>query len=111
MAKIIGYFPQPLLLVVSLNARDGTHPNLETGARLRAIEPGMLPRRGRTTIRWSSRHDRSGLPPSRGSQGATCVANRPLVWVPASARVLVIACGEAPDDNRPATPTIASQTT
>src|SRR2546426_4586771 len=87
-------------LVVSLNARDGTHPNLGTGARFRAVDPGMLPRRGRTTIRWSSRHDRPCLPPLRGSQGATCVATRPLAWVPASARVLVIACEEAPDDNR-----------
>ena len=97
---IFGFCLERQFWVVALNARDGTHPNLETGARLRAVDPGLLPRRGRTTMRWLST-DRSGLPPSRGSQGATCVAHRPLVWVPVSARVLVIACGEAPDDKRP----------
>src|SRR5262249_61910595 len=41
-------------LVVSLNSRDGTHPNSGIGAPRRATDPGMLPRPGRTAIRWWS---------------------------------------------------------
>src|SRR5262249_47088715 len=96
--------------VVSLNSRDGTHPNSGIGTPRPATDPGMLLRLGRTAIRWWSRHDRSYLPPSPGSQVATCVANRTLVWVPVPARVLAASCAEAPDDNRPVTPTTASQT-
>src|SRR6266571_5381050 len=62
--------------VVSLNVRDETHPNLGTSIRLHATDPSMPLRRGRTAIHWWSRHDRSDLPPSPGSQGATCAANR-----------------------------------
>jgi hypothetical protein len=66
-------------LVVSLNSRDGPHPNLGIDTRFPATDRGTLPRRGRTAIRWWSRHDRSCLPPSLGSQVATCAANRTLV--------------------------------
>ncbi len=38
--------------VVSLNARDGTHPNSGIGAHFPAVEPGRLPRRDRTAMRW-----------------------------------------------------------
>src|SRR6266508_3994530 len=68
-------------LVVSLNSRDGTHPNSGTGARFPAVEPGMLPRSDRTAIRRWSRHNRSCLPPSPGLQVATCAANQNRVWV------------------------------
>src|SRR3954465_14508070 len=97
--------------VVSLNSRDGTHPNSGIGAPRPATDPGMLPRPGRTAIHWWSRHDRSYLPPSPGSQVATCVVNRTLVWVPVLARVLVTSCAGVPDGSRPGTPTTASQTT
>src|SRR6266498_2806290 len=67
--------------VVSLNSRDGTHPNSGTGARFPAVEPGMLPRSDRTAIHRWSRHNRSCLPPSPGLQVATCAANQNRVWV------------------------------
>ena len=98
-------------LVVFLNVPDGTHPNLGTAARLYTVDPGMLLRRERTTMRWSSRHERVCLPPLQGVQGATGMANRPRGWVRASARVLVIAGGAAPDEYRPAPPRPASHTT
>ena len=97
--------------VVSLNSRDGAHPNSRTGAPSPATDPGMLPRHGKTAIRWWSRHDRSYLLPLPGSQVATCVENRNLVWVQVPTRVLVTSCAEAPDGNRPVIPTTASQTT
>jgi len=50
--------------VVSLNARNGTHPNSGIGAHVPAVEPGKLPRRDKTAMRWWSRHDWSYLPPS-----------------------------------------------
>jgi hypothetical protein len=96
---------------VSLNSRDGTHPNSGIGAPRPATDPGMLPRLGRTAMRWWSRYDRSYLPPSPGSQVATCVANRTLVWLQVPARVLVTSGAGVPDGSRPVTPTTASQTT
>jgi hypothetical protein len=62
--------------VVSLNVRDETHPNLGTGMPLHATDPGRPLRRGRTAMHGGSRHDRSALPPSPGSHGATYAANR-----------------------------------
>src|SRR5438132_13879218 len=68
LASITGTVDQELLVrneylvtenrVVSLNCRDETYPNAGTGTRWHAMDPGMLPRRARTTMHWSPRHDR-----------------------------------------------------
>jgi hypothetical protein len=70
----------------------------------------MLPRRDRTAMHWWSRHDRSCLPPSPESQGATGAATRPPGWVQALTRALVTAGVEAPEGHTLAIPTTASQT-
>jgi hypothetical protein len=97
--------------VVSLNCRDETYPNAGTGTRWHAIDPGMLPRRDRTAMHWSPRHDRRCLPPSPESQGATCAANRYRVWALGSVTVRAPSGVEAPEGQKPETPTAACSST
>jgi hypothetical protein len=95
---------------VSLNCRDETHPNVGTGTQWRTMDPGMLRKRDRAAMPWSSRHARCGLPPSPGPQGTPCAANRYLGWTVQSTTVLAHSGVEARDGQKPATPPVSSST-
>ena len=96
---------------MSLNCRDETYPNAGTGTRWHAIDSGMLPRRHRTAMPWSPRHDRQCHRHRRSHKGATCAANRYRVWALGSVTVHAHADVEAPEGQKPATPTAASAST